>query len=73
MPKLAELITHTPQEYASKVLTLINDLLLLRAIRYGLRERVAASPIMDSARFSQHFAQALRGMWAENRGRACLR
>ena len=65
---LAELITHTPQEYASKVLTLINDLPRLRAIRHGLRERVAASPIMDSARFSQHFAQALRGMWAENRG-----
>jgi len=65
---LDELIAHSTAEYADKVVALVNDLPRLRAIRHGLRERVAASPIMDSARFGQHFAQALRGMWAASGG-----
>mgnify|MGYP000013417903 CR=1 FL=1 len=60
---MADLIAHSPAEYADKVVTLVNDLPKLAALRHGLRERVAASPLRDGPRFAAHFGAALRGMW----------
>ena len=60
---MADLIAHTPAEYADKVVALVNDLPKLAALRHGLRERVAASPLRDGPRFAAHFGAALRGMW----------
>jgi len=35
----------------------------LRALRQGLRRRMAAAPLTDEARFVEEMEQAWRGMW----------
>lgn len=62
---LQALIAENPAQYIATAVALARDLPRLRALRTGLRERVAASPLMDGKRFAGHFAQALRDMWAQ--------
>ena len=42
---------------------LAGDLPRLCAMRAGLRERMAASPLCDGQRFAASFAAILRGVW----------
>ena len=60
---LGELVATTLDEYVDVANRLARDLPRLHAIRSGLRERVAASPLTDSALFTRHFEAALRQLW----------
>ena len=60
-----EWVAHSPDEYVAIVKGLASDLPKLAAIREGLRQRMAASPVMDAARFARNFERALRDMWRE--------
>lgn len=58
-----EWVAANTTDYVRLALDLASDPLRLNTLRLGLRAEVEASPLMDEARFCQHFAQALRGMW----------
>ena len=49
---LDELIADNEAQYIATAVALANDLPRLRALRKGLRERVAASPLMNAPRFA---------------------
>ena len=66
---LDELIADNEAQYIATAVALANDLPRLRALRKGLRERVAASPLMNAPRFALHFGQALQAMWAQREER----
>lgn len=67
---LDELIAVTPEDYVRLAADLAGDLPRLEALRAGLRERMARSPLLDAARFTRHLEAAYRGMWDEfRRGR----
>jgi FkbM family methyltransferase len=50
-------------EYVDIAAGLASDLDALAALRAGLRDQVAASPLCDGERFGAAFGQALRAMW----------
>jgi predicted O-linked N-acetylglucosamine transferase (SPINDLY family) len=54
-----------PDDYLARAMAHASDLKSLATLRAGLRQQVLASPIFDAPRFAQHFAAALRGMWAK--------
>jgi predicted O-linked N-acetylglucosamine transferase (SPINDLY family) len=58
-----ETIARDFDEYADLAVALANDLPRLAALRAGLREQVAASPLCDGRRFAVHFATLLRDVW----------
>jgi len=58
-------IAHTTDEYVALARKHASDLDSLAQVRRGLRNRVATSPIFDSALFAKHFSEALRGMWKD--------
>ena len=60
---LPELIAHTPAEYVEIAIALAADPARLAALRSSLRERMAASPLMDRHRFARNAEQAYRQMW----------
>jgi len=60
---LTETIAHDRGDYVRLAVTLANDLPRLAALRSGLRERVAASPLCDGPRFVQHLTALLREAW----------
>jgi len=60
-----EWVATNEADYVRLALDLASDLPRLNTWRLGLRAEVEASPLMDEARFCQHFAQALRGMWQD--------
>ena len=66
---LDELIADNEAQYIATAVALANDLPRLRALRKGLRERVAASPLMNAPRFALHFGQALQALWAQREER----
>jgi predicted O-linked N-acetylglucosamine transferase (SPINDLY family) len=49
--------------YVSIAARAAGDLDSLAALRSGLRQRMAASPLCDAARFANELEQAYRGMW----------
>ena len=51
---LSELIAHTPAQYVEIAAALAADLPRLAALRAGLRQRLAASPLTDGPRFARH-------------------
>ncbi len=61
--ELTELIARTPEEYVAIAVELARDTEQLRTLRTGLRARMAASPLTDSARFTRHLETAYRYMW----------
>jgi protein O-GlcNAc transferase len=50
-------------EYVDIAAGLASDLDTLAALRAGLRDQVAASPLCDGERFGAALSQALRAMW----------
>ncbi len=62
---LTETIARDLDEYVEIAAALAGDLPRLAAIRAGLRERMAASPLCDGRRFAENFMVILRGVWRE--------
>ena len=60
---LTELVAQTPEEYVAIASRLAGDLDRLAALRAGLRERMANSPLTDAKRFTLNLEKAYREMW----------
>jgi predicted O-linked N-acetylglucosamine transferase (SPINDLY family) len=60
---LGDLVAGTPDEYVDIAAGLANDRQRLTALRAGMRDRMAASPLMDAARFTRNLESAYRSMW----------
>ncbi|QGZ65886.1 tetratricopeptide repeat protein [Paraburkholderia acidisoli] len=61
---LPELAAASNAGYVAAVVALARDLPRLAALRAGLRARMAASPLMDGARFARNMEAAYRQMWS---------
>jgi protein O-GlcNAc transferase len=66
---LTETIARDPDEYIDLAISLAGDPSRLLALRSGLRERMAASPLCDGKRFATHLLSILHGEW--ERGIVC--
>ncbi len=62
---LTELITHSPDEYIQTAVALANDHERLADYRSTLRERMAASPLLDFKTFTANLEAAYRQMWRQ--------
>ncbi len=60
---LDELVAATPADYVAKAAALAGDLDRLEAMRAGLRDRMAASPLCDQAGLARAVEDAYRTMW----------
>ena len=60
---LADWVAQDPAGYVALAVARARDLAGLARLREGLRARVAASPLVDAARFGQGLAAALRQAW----------
>ena len=60
---LSELIAENLEEYISKASDLANDRERLKKMRHNLRDKVAASPIMNQEAFARNMEYAYREMW----------
>jgi predicted O-linked N-acetylglucosamine transferase (SPINDLY family) len=60
---LRELIARSPEEYVEIASRLAGDVERLGELRAGLRERIAASPLLDFAGFTRNLEAAYRQMW----------
>jgi predicted O-linked N-acetylglucosamine transferase (SPINDLY family) len=60
---LAELATHSEDDYLRLAVTLATNLPRLADLRANLRPRMLASPLMDAPRFAQNVEAAYRSMW----------
>lgn len=61
--ELQELIAQDEDGYLKIAAELAADPDRLIELRQGMRDRMRASPLMDSRRFGLEFGEALRGMW----------
>jgi predicted O-linked N-acetylglucosamine transferase (SPINDLY family) len=62
---LPELVADGSDSYIRIVSSLAADLPRLAALRSGLRARIAASPLVDGARFARNLEAAYRTMWRQ--------
>ncbi len=62
---LPELIARDRDHYVDLAVALARDKARLKALRHNLRERMAASPLMNSESFTRAMEDAYRGMWRE--------
>jgi predicted O-linked N-acetylglucosamine transferase (SPINDLY family) len=62
---LTQTIARDLDGYVDLAVSLAGDLSGLAALRAGLRERLASSPLCDGPRFAAHLLQLLRGIWRE--------
>jgi predicted O-linked N-acetylglucosamine transferase (SPINDLY family) len=62
---LTQTIARNLDEYVDLAASLAADLPRLAAMRAGLRERMASSPLCDGKRFAGNLMQLLRGVWRE--------
>jgi predicted O-linked N-acetylglucosamine transferase (SPINDLY family) len=60
---LAELAAPAPADFVHTACRLAADLPRLAQLRAGLRQRMAASPLMDAPRFARQIETAYRQMW----------
>ncbi|MDR1646548.1 MAG: tetratricopeptide repeat protein [Zoogloeaceae bacterium] len=60
---LHELVAADADAYVDIAVALARDHERLKRLRAGLRERMLASPLMDSPRMARSLEQAFRGMW----------
>ena len=64
---LTETIARDLDEYVELAIAMAGDLARLAALRSGLRERMAASPLCDGKRFAGHLMSLLRDVWEHRR------
>ena len=62
--EMTELVAHTPAGYVAIAARLAGDLGRLAALRAGLRQRMANSPLTDAKRFTLNLEKGYREMWA---------
>jgi predicted O-linked N-acetylglucosamine transferase (SPINDLY family) len=62
---LTETIAHDLDEYVELTVSLAGDLPRLAALRGGLRQRMAASPLCDGPRFARNLVELLRRAWRQ--------
>ncbi len=62
---LPELIAQNIDEYISITVDLATDLKKLHKLREGLREKFAASPVMDQKKFARNMETAYREIWKQ--------
>jgi predicted O-linked N-acetylglucosamine transferase (SPINDLY family) len=62
---LPDLVAENEPEYLSIAAALAAEPRRLASLRVGMRDRMRASPLMDSLRFAQNFESACRAMWRE--------
>jgi predicted O-linked N-acetylglucosamine transferase (SPINDLY family) len=60
---LTETIARDLDDYVDLAVSLAGNLPRLAALRAGLRQRMAASPLCDGKRFAENLASILRGVW----------
>lgn len=60
-----ELVAGNVEDYIALAAGLARDRARLAGLRAGLRDRLAASPLCDAARFARHLEAAYRGMWRD--------
>ena len=60
---LVDWIAQTPEEYVNKAVHFATNIADLAALRSGLRECVAQSPLFSAKKFSRNWEDALWGMW----------
>jgi protein O-GlcNAc transferase len=65
---LTETIARDAKEYVDLAVSLAGDPARLAALRSGLRERMAASPLCDGERFAGHLMSTLREVWEQATG-----
>jgi protein O-GlcNAc transferase len=63
--RLTETIAGSLAEYVELAVRLAEDLPRLAAIRAGLRQRMAGSPLCDGRRIAESLVQLLRGVWRD--------
>ncbi|MCO6417660.1 hypothetical protein JYK14_16040, partial [Siccirubricoccus sp. KC 17139] len=63
---LADWAAFSEATYVAQAVARARDLPSLAALRVGLRERMAASPLADAPRFGRSLAGALRRAWVEH-------
>jgi predicted O-linked N-acetylglucosamine transferase (SPINDLY family) len=62
---LPELAARSPDEYVAVAAGLAGALPQLASLRASLRDRMAASPLMDGPRFARGVEEAYRRMWSD--------
>ena len=62
---LTETIARDLKEYVELAVSLAGDLPRLAALRAGLRQRMAASPLCDGKRFATNFMSMLQDVWEQ--------
>ncbi len=62
---LTETIATGVDDYIERAVSLAGDLPRLAAIRAGLRDRMAASPLCDGKRFAENLMSLLRSVWRQ--------
>jgi predicted O-linked N-acetylglucosamine transferase (SPINDLY family) len=62
---LTETIARDLDEYVELAVSLAGDLPRLAALRAGLRQRMAASPLCDGKRFAAHLTTMLQDAWQQ--------
>jgi predicted O-linked N-acetylglucosamine transferase (SPINDLY family) len=65
---LTETIARDLDEYVERAVSLAGDPARLAALRSGLRERMAASPLCDGERFASHLMSLLRDVCEKSMG-----
>jgi len=66
---LTETIAHNLDEYVDLAVSLASDLPRLAAMRAGLRQRMAASPLCDGKRFATNLMSILQDVWQRQVGK----
>jgi predicted O-linked N-acetylglucosamine transferase (SPINDLY family) len=62
---LVELVCEDPVAYVSKVLEIAADFEALNALHLSIRPKLAASPILDSNRYTRNLERIFRQLWHE--------
>jgi protein O-GlcNAc transferase len=62
---MPELVAESPQQFVGIAVELAGDLPRLRALRLGMRQRMANSRLMDALNFTGNLEAAYRRMWRQ--------
>lgn len=66
---MGDWVVSSPDEYVERAVAKARELPALAALRQGLRDQVARSPLFDASRFARDLEQALWELWREPRDR----